>query len=499
MAKKVLYGEEARAAVLNGGKKLYDAVRVTLSPKGRNFMIAKGYSDPVMTHDGITVANAVILSTPEEEAGAAFIRKAAAKNNLDVGDGTTTTTIVTYKLIEKFNDMLINPMQLAKQLKAEAESLCSQLKPVKVTDLAPVAIVSCADEELGSLIAAAVEKVGLEGSVVVERSDSVETTVEVVEGFKVGSGYMSPYMATDDSTGRAVHEDTSVLIVNAPIKDAAQLTAVMQHLVAKNQKSLVVVADDFSQEVVAKAALLNQQGNFGLLLVKSSGYGENRVDQLEDLSSITNATLVRKGEDIKAECLGKAEKVIADHEQTTFTGNADEKRKEIIRSQIENAKTERVKDRLRNRLANLNGKVAIVYVGGNSEAEVEEKVYRVDDAIAAARAALDEGVVPGGATAYLSLKTSDTDAGKLFAEALRAPFLQMMENAGVEGEAKLSQIKDGLGFDVMNPDEPVNLMERGIVDPVKVVKAAITTAASIAAAVITMGGLVVDVPEVKND
>jgi len=492
MNKQILLGTGGRDRVLSGAKTLYDSVRVTLGPKGRNFIIGKGYSDPVVTHDGVTVANAVSLKDPAKEVGAAFIRKAARQHDKEVGDGTTTTTILTYKLIEGYDSLLLNPMQLASSLREEATKLCDQLKPIDVKDLSKVATISSGDAELGKLIAEAVESVGESGSVLVEPSQALTTELEYVEGFKIDSGYISPYMMTDPKTGRAVYENTTVLVFNSHLNDWSMIKNLLQQ--KGGSTNMVIIADDIPRDIIANLHTLRKQGAFNCLIIKSPGFGRHRVELLEDICAITGAKLIDNHDQLTPDNLGKIKRIVTDHESSIITGITPTKRIKQLKSEMLNAEGLE-KERLNTRIASLGGKIATIHVGGNSEVEVTEKVYRIDDAVYASQAAKEEGILPGGGVAYATLKTSDTPAGKLFKDALVAPLKQLMENAGLDSTAKLKLIKPGIGFDVLNPDKPIKLIDNGIVDPAKVVRLAIKTAASIASQVITMGGLIADEQE----
>lgn len=496
MTKTIYHSIEAQEHVYNGAKKLYDAVRVTLGPKGRNFIISQKYVEPYLTHDGVTVAENVELEGAEE-VGASFIRSAAKKNANLVGDGTTTTTILTYSLINGFRDVLVNPMRLATELNEEAEYLCSQLAPHDRTDITAVATISASDASMGAVVAEAVSTVGHDGSIVVQPSQSLDTTVEFVEGFSVGSGYMSPYMITDSETGKAVHEDVPLLVLDGKLESVNHIGELLQQM--SNQKKLVIVANDVTREVLARLVMLHNSGTFSFTVIKSPELGQRRTDVLEDLCAVTGATLIKTDSEITNKVLGRASKIVVDAEKTIVTGVTNHARYEHVSASLKATVTERDEEFVKNRLANLNGKVAIIHVGGTTDHEVRERIFRIDDAVAACRAAMKEGVVPGGATTYLNLDTHDTDAGVLFKNALEQPFRQLMQNAGLDADEKIELVRQtGLGINVMTPDKPVDLMEVGIVDPIAVVKAAITTAASVAASVITMGGLIVENKE-KDD
>jgi chaperonin GroEL len=387
-------------------------------------------------------------------------------------------------------------MQLAKALREEADALCDQLKPKKVKDLSKVATISAGDAGLGKLIAEAVETVG-DGSVLVEPSQNLDTELKFVEGFKIDSGYMSSNMITDPNTGRAVYENTPLLIFNSHLNDGAKLINLLQEAGQSQINNIVIIADDIPQEILARLTTLRIKAGFNCLAIKSPGFGQHRQDLLEDISAITGAKVLKEHTDLSLDNLGKIKRIVTDHESTIITGEPPKERIEQLRSELISV-GDFNKERLNNRIASLEGKIATIYVGGNSETEVNEKVFRVDDAVYAAQAAQEEGILPGGGISYAELETSDTPAGKLFRDALIAPFKQLMENAGLDSETKLEQLnesKPGTGFDILNPEEPVDLIKAGIVDAAKVVRMAIKTSASVAAQVITMGGLIADQEE----
>jgi chaperonin GroEL len=487
--KKQIVGLEARESVLNGARQLYEAVSLTLGPKGRNFLIetSKGVE---LTHDGVTVAKSVEPNDPVEKLGADFIRKSSLKNNNLVGDGTTTTTILTYKLIEGFSDLLINPMQFARDLQVEAENLCAQIKPRKVDDLAQVATISCADPELGKIVAEAVGAVGYDGVVVVEPSEEVITETELVEGFKIDSGFISPYFINDADTSRTLFENVSVLVAGGSVS-WNDIADVLQNL---TDRKIVMIAPEYSKELIARMISLNLKGEFNSLLIKAPGFGNYQEALLEDISAVVNATFVKDRKPTQSD-LGKADKVVADQDKTVITGNLNKDYLDKLKPLLNATDSQYDKKRIESRIANLEGKVSIIRVGGLTDVEITEKIYRVDDAVAACRAALEDGIVAGGAISYLNLKTSDTPAGNLFKNVLQEPFRHLMSNAGLDPELKLPNITDTKGYNVLEPDELVDMFEAGIVDPAKVVKEAIRTSASVASSIITIGGLVAKVKD----
>lgn len=486
---KIYIGNDAKELVYQGAKELYDAVRVTLGPKGRNFIVAPKHSKPYLTHDGVTVAkNAEFEGL--KEVGASFVRNAALKNAGEIGDGTTSTTILTYSLLDGCKDSLLNSMVLSKQLQEEADSLVEQLTPLKETNLESVATLSSASKEIGSVVAKAVETVGEDGSIVIEPSQSFETELELIEGFKINKGFISPYMANDD-TGHARYENIPVLMLQNSLVSPDMITGVLEH-VASNSKKLCIVADEISKEIVARLVMLAKRG-VEVVAIKTPEIGQRRIEVMKDIQSIVGGQIVKETPTVKD--LGLAQRLVCDSESTVFTGTVPEERIEELQKMLQTAPNERSAKFISDRIAGLKGKIAIIHVGGNSEQEIEEKIYRVEDAVGAAKAAVSQGVVVGGALSYLNLKTSDTEAGQIFKTALEKPFRQLMINAGLDDEEKINQVTDTHGIDVMNPDTPVDLVKQGIVDPLSVVSAAIKTSAALASQLITMGGVIVDEKE----
>jgi chaperonin GroEL len=485
--KKVYFGKEAEDKVFAGAEELYNAVKVTLGPKGRNFMIAKKYMSPFLTHDGVTVATNFQSSEPSKEVGASFIRDAAKKSAVDVGDGTTTTTILTYSLLKGYRNEIVNPMVLSKELLKEAELLSEQLKPLDTVDLKSVVTLSAQDETIGDVVAKALEAVGKDGSVVIEEKNDEGIDLEIIDGMQIRSGFVSPYMATDDR-GRAVIENANIFIYNASLNTENNLLAVLQKAGEKATK-LLIIADEISREVVARIQQLNA-GNATIVAVLSPELGARRVSVLEDVCSTTGCKMYTSGE-IEANMFGTASKVIVDSDSTILTVPPNQERVELLQKELNAAKTERDIKFTKERIASLQGKIATIYVGG-MEAQRKEKVFRIDDAVQAGKSALDKGTVVGGGLTYLSLQTTDTVAGRLFKKTLEEPFNHLMENAGLDAKEKLSLIDKTTGIDVMHPEQPVDLVESGIIEPLALVEGAIKTSASIVSSLITMGGLIVE-------
>lgn len=534
MAKKIFYDEEARAKVLDGAKQLYDAVKVTMGPKGRNVVISKSYGGPTITHDGVTVAKAVELPNKGEDlgksVGAELVKQAASKTNDTVGDGTTTSTILAYHILNEANKLIAaghNPMELRKGLEAAAAKALGAIESAAVKiagkkdKIAEVATISAGDSEIGELIAEVIEAVGEEGSVTVEQSQTLGMEKEVVEGFKLDRGYVSPYMVTDAARMEAVYEKPLILVTDKKISSIQEILPLLEKIAQAGKKDLVIIAEEVDGEALATLVLNRLKGVFNALAIKAPGFGERRKDILEDIAVLTGATVVSEDrglsfETVGIEVLGSARKVIASKDNTTIiegAGDAKEAKQRIaqLKAQIENASSEFDKEKMEERLAALAGKVAVIKVGGATETEIEEKKFRVDDAVAATKAAIAEGIVAGGGVTLVDLSktiksqaTEGSDSVKagstILKNALLQPFKQLMHNAGLNAEEKLAKVleaKAGQGFDVNEPDKMVDLLGAGIVDPAKVTKEALQNAVSVAGTAMTMGSLIVDIPEEK--
>ncbi|HSX14986.1 MAG TPA: chaperonin GroEL [Candidatus Saccharimonadales bacterium] len=536
MAKQVFYDDDARARVLAGAKELYDAVKVTMGPKGRNVVIGKSYGGPSVTHDGVTVAKAIDLEVKKEgdslgkSIGAELVKQAASKTGDTVGDGTTTATVLTYHILSEANRLIAaghNPMDLKKGLDeanatvlAKIESMTEKIAGNK-EKVAQVATVSAGDAEIGSLIADVIEAVGEEGSVTVEQSQTLGLEKEIVEGFKFDRGYVSPYMATDTVRMEAVYEKPLIMVTDKKIGSIQDVLPLLEKVAQGGKKDLVIIAEDVEGEALATLILNRLKGTFNALAIKAPAFGDRRKAILEDIAVLTGATVISEDQGVTFEnatidMLGSARKIIADKDNTTIVeGYGDQKavaaRIDQLKGQIESATSEFDKEKMEERLAALAGKVAVIKVGGATETEIEEKKYRVDDAVAATKAAVAEGIVPGGGVTLVDLSKSlkveasgvrgSRDAGQLILKnALVQPFKQLMENAGLNAEEKLGkalEAANGQGFDVTNAEKAINLNQKGIVDPAKVTKEALQNAVSIAGTAMTMGALVVDVPEDK--
>jgi chaperonin GroEL len=539
MAKKVFYDDDARARILGGAKELYEAVRVTMGPKGRNVVIGKSYGGPTLTHDGVTVAKSVDIEQsakhPEnwgKNIGADMIKQAASKTGDTVGDGTTTSTVLAYHILDEANRLIAaghNPMDLKKGLDAAADEVLSRIAGLteKVAGnrrrIAEVATVSAGDKEIGELIADVIEAVGEEGTVTVEQSQALGIEKEIVEGFKIDRGYVSQYMVTDPARMEAVYEKPMIMITDRKISSIQEILPLLEKMAQGGRKDLVLIAEDVDGEALATLVLNRLKGVFNTLAIKAPAFGDRRKAILEDIAVLTGATVISEErgytfENAALDMLGSARKVIATKDNTTLIeGVGDHKdvkaRLEQIRVQADNATSEYDKENYDKRLAALAGKVAVIKVGGATETEIEEKKFRVDDAVAATKAAVAEGIVPGGGVTLVDLaKTLKVEAttvagsahaGQLILKnALVMPFKQLMLNAGLNAEEKLAKVLEsadaGFGFDVNRADKLQDLKAVGIVDPAKVTREAIQNAVSVAGAAMTMGALVVDVPEEKS-
>lgn len=534
MAKKIFYDDEARQRVLGGAKALYDAVKVTMGPKGRNVVIGKSYGHPTVTHDGVSVAKAVELPEDDDETlgykvGAELIKQAASKMNDVAGDGTTTVTVLTYSILAEANKLIAaghNPMELRKGVEAAGAEVLNALSKMSEdigsnkARVAEVATISAGDKEIGTLIADVIGSVGKEGVVTVEEGQGIHLEAEVVEGFTMDRGFISALMATDAARMEAVYEKPAIVITDEKVSSIQQFLPLLEKLAQAGKKDLVLVAEDVDGEVLTTLVLNKLKGVFNTVAVKAPSFGDRRKDILADLATLTGATVISKEqgydfENVGLEVVGSARKVIVGKDETTIIEGAGAN-KEVkariaqIRAQADAATSEYDKEHFDKRAAALSGKVAVIKVGGVSEVEIEEAKFRVDDAVAATKAALAEGIVPGGGVTLVDLsqviKVTGTDAHaagrSLLKNALLQPFRQLMANAGANPDEKLPEVlkggKPGHGFDVNALDKLVDLKKAGIVDPARVTKEAIQNAVSIAATAMTMGALVVEIPKEES-
>jgi len=531
MAKKVFYDDDARERVLSGAKALYDAVKVTYGPKGRNVVIAKGYGGPTVTHDGVTVAESVELPENDDETlgykvGAELIKQAASKLNKVAGDGTTTVTVLTYNILKEANRLIAaghNPQELRKGIEAAGAEVVRQLDGLaesiegKKARVAEVATISAGDETIGKLIADVIEKVGKDGVVTVEASQGLELEAEVVEGFSLDRGFVSQFFVTDTARQEAVYEKPAIVITDKKISSVQEFLPMLEKLAQAGKKDVVLIADEVEGEALSILVLNKLKGAFNTVAVKAPAFGDRRKEILQDIATLTGATVISEDqgmtfENVELDVLGTARKVIVGKDETTIiegAGRAADVKNRIaqITSQAENANSEYDKEQFEKRAAALSGKVAVIKVGGATETEIDEKKFRVDDAVAATKAALAEGIVAGGGVTLVNLSATinadgadSISAGRqILKNALKQPFLQIMANAGLNSEALLAQVesgKTGFGVNVNTPEKGlVDVKKSGVIDPARVTKEAVQNAVSIASTAATMGALVVDIPE----
>ena len=528
MAKKIFYAGEARDKVLSGAKQLYDAVKVTFGPKGQNVVIEKSYGNPVITHDGVTVAEAVDLGNTEanlgEQIGAKLIKSAAQKLNKVAGDGTTTVTVLTYNILNEANKLIaagVNPMELRKGIEKAGEKIVSKIDQTaeKIAGddkkVAEVATISAGDKEIGELIANVISKIGKDGIVTVEAGQGLEMEQEIVEGFSYDKGYSSPFFVTDVNRQEAVFDKPLILLTDKKISASNEILPILEKVAQAGHKDLVIIAEEVSGEALSLLVLNKLKGVFNSLVLKAPAFGDRRKEILEDIAVLTNATVISedkgmKLEDTEVAALGNAKKIIATKDSSTIISGAGsqkavQSRIELIKSQANLATSDYDREQYEKRAAALSGKVAVIKVGGATETEIDEKKYRVDDAVAATKAALDEGIVTGGGVTLVNLahQLAEEDAGtKIVKNALKTPLLHILENAGLNAQALLATIenaKPGQGINVMEPEKGLqDLKKAGVIDPARVTREAVQNAISIAATTITMGALIVDLPE-KED
>ena len=533
MAKKVFYDDDARNRVLGGAKSLYDAVKVTYGPKGRNVVIAKGFGGPTVTHDGVTVAEGIELPENDDETlgykvGADLIKQAAKNLNKQAGDGTTTVTVLTYSILKEANRLIAaghNPMELRKGIEQAGAEIVKELnklaEPIegKSDRVAEVATISAGDAEIGKLIAGVIEKVGKDGVVTVEAGQGLELEAEVVEGFSLDKGWVSPFFVTDAGRQEAVYEKPAILITDKKISSVQEFLPMLEKLAQSGKKDVVLIADEVEGEALSILVLNKLKGVFNTVAVKAPSFGDRRKDVLRDIAVLTGATVISEDhgltfENAGLEVLGSARKVIVGKDETTIIEGAGKpsgvkERIAEIKSLSENASSEYEKEQFDKRAAALSGRVAVIKVGGATETEIDEKKFRVDDAVAATKAALAEGIVAGGGVTLVNLagnlKVSGADSlsvgRQILKDALKQPFLQIMKNAGLNADALLAQVesgKPGFGVNVMKPEDGlIDVKKAGVIDPARVTKEAVQNAVSIASTAATMGALVVDIPEAE--
>lgn len=529
MAKQIKFGEDARRSLEKGINQLADTVRITLGPKGRNVVLDKKFGTPTITNDGVTIARDIEVEDPFENMGVQLVKEVATKTNDVAGDGTTTATLLAQAMVrEGLKNVAAgaNPMDIKKGIQKTVEKAVEALKDQSKTidkkeSIAQVATVSATDEEIGRLIADAMEKVGKDGVITVEESKTMGTTLEVVEGMQFDRGYISAYMVTDTDKMEAVLDDAHILITDKKITNIQDLLPVLEQVVQQGKK-LLIIAEDIEGEALATLVLNKLRGTFACVAVKAPGFGDRRKAMLQDIAILTGGQVISEelGLELKNATIsqmGRARQVKVSKENTIIVDGAGSE-KEIkdrikqLKVQIEETTSEFDKEKLQERLAKLAGGVAVIQVGAASETELKEKKYRIEDALSATRAAVEEGIVPGGGIALLRTVAAvdevinntegDVRTGALIVRrALEEPVRQIANNAGMEGSVvveKVAKLEGAMGFDAYK-GEYVDMIEAGIIDPTKVVRSALQNAASVASMVLTTESLVADIPEKKND
>lgn len=520
MAKEILFNEEARRALGRGVDQLANAVKVTLGPKGRNVVLDKKFGSPTITNDGVTIARDIELADPFENMGAQLVKEVATKTNDVAGDGTTTATVLAQAMIQEGMRNVAagaNPMILKKGIETAVKTLVEEIKKrsIKVSgkaEIAQVASVSAADEEIGGLIAEAMEKVGNDGVITVEESKGLQTALNVVEGMQFDRGYISPYMVTDPDRMEAVMDNPYILITDRKISAIADMLPTLEKVV-KVGKELLIIAEDVEGEALATLVVNRLRGTFKAVAVKAPGFGDRRKAMLEDIAILTGGTVItedmgRKLDSVELTDLGTARQVrITKDETTIIDGVGDKdviaKRVSQIRAQVEETTSEFDREKLQERLAKLSGGVAVIEVGAATEVEMKDKKLRIEDALNATRAAVEEGIVAGGGTTFIDIipalntleETGDVQTGiNLVKRAVEEPLRQIAYNAGLEGSVVVEKVKNteaGVGFNALT-EEYIDMVKAGIVDPAKVTRSALQNAASIASLVLTTETIVAD-------
>ena len=532
MAKQLVFSTEAQYALKRGVDALASAVATTLGPKGRNVALDKKFGAPTVTHDGVTVAKEIELKDPYENMGAQLLKEAATKTNDVAGDGTTTATVLAQAIVhEGLRNVTAgaNPMQIKRGLEMATDAVVNAIKKMATPvedkhEIANVAAISAADSEIGDLIAEVMDKVGKDGVVTVEESKGREFETEYVEGMQFDRGYISAYFVTNTETMEAVIENPYILIHDKKISAATDIVPLMEKLLQKGKRDLVVIAEDVDGEALATLVLNKLRGMFNILAVKAPGFGDRRKAMLQDIAILTNGTIIteelgRKLETVTLDDLGQAVKVMADKDNTTLIeGKGSSKeikgRIEQIKAEIENTTSDYDKEKLQERLAKLSGGVAIIRVGAATETELKEKKHRVEDALSATRAAVEEGIVPGGGVALVNaidalkrVKSDEEDIQTgitIMRRALEEPMRRIAANAGQDGAViidtvrRMAKEKDNknIGYNVLTGNFE-DMVKSGIIDPAKVTRSAVENAASIAAMILTTDALITDIPE-KN-
>ena len=529
MAKQLVFGEEARRYLKNGVDIVANAVATTLGPKGRNVALDRKYGSPTITHDGVTVAKEIELEDPYENMGAQLLKEAATKTNDIAGDGTTTSTVLAHAIVTEGLKNLAagaNPMLLKRGIeaasKAVSESILSQAIGITTkAEIGNVATISAQDDQIGALIADVMDKVGKDGVITVEESKALEFETEYVEGMQFDRGYISPYFVTDPEHMLAEIQDPYILIYDKKISAANDIVPLLEKMVQVGKRDIVIIAEDVDGEAIAALVLNKIRGVLNVVAVKAPGFGDRRKAMLQDIAILTGASVIseetgRKLENATIEDLGRAEKISIDKDNTTIVGgkgdtNAIKGRIEQIRVEIDNTTSDYDREKLQERLAKLSGGVAIIRVGAATETELKEKKHRVEDALSATRAAVEEGIVPGGGVALvnavealkdLKLEQEDAQIGiNIVRNALTVPMKKIVENAGKDGSVVVENVRQKqaaqnnkhIGFNVLT-EEYGDMVELGVIDPAKVTRGALENAASIAAMILTTEALITDIP-----
>lgn len=525
MAKDIKFGAEARAALQNGVDKLADTVRVTLGPKGRNVVLDKSYGAPTITNDGVTIAKDIELKDEFENMGAQLVKEVATKTNDVAGDGTTTATVLTQAMVKEGMKNLAagaNPIVLRKGMKKATdkavESIVAMSQKVSGKDqIAKVAAISGGSDEVGNIVADAMEKAGKDGVITIEESKTMQTELDLVEGMQFDRGYISSYMVTDTDKMEAVLDDPYILITDKKISNIQEILPLLEQIV-QNGAKLLIIAEDVEGEALTTLILNKLRGTFNVVAVKAPGYGDRRKEMLQDIAILTGGTVISSEvglelKDATMDQLGRAKSVKVQKENTVIVDGEGDKTKiadrvNQIKKQIEDTTSDFDKEKLQERLAKLAGGVAVIRVGAATETEMKEAKYRMEDALNATRAAVEEGVVSGGGSAYIhatkavaeladTLSGDEKTGANVILKALEAPLYYIADNAGLEGSViinKVKESKEGMGFDAYN-EEYVDMMKNGIIDPVKVTRSALQNACSVASTLLTTESVVADIKE----
>lgn len=530
MAKQLIFDDEARRKLKAGVDKMANAVSTTLGPKGRNVALDKKFGAPTVTHDGVTVAKEIELEDPFENMGAQLLKEAAMKTNDIAGDGTTTATVLAQNIVtEGLKNVAAgaNPMLLKRGIEAGTAALGAKIRSMAVTidsvdEIAQVASISAQDDEIGQLIAGVMDKVGKDGVITVEESKSLQFETEYVEGMQFDRGYLSPYFVTDSDSMESVIEDAYILIHDKKISSAQDLVPILEKLIQSGKRNLVVIAEDIDGEALATLVLNKLRGMINALAIKAPGFGDRRKAMLQDIAVLTGGQVIteemgRSLDSVMIEDLGRAAKVVSSKDDTTVVDGSGEEaqikaRVEQIKVEIDRSTSDYDREKLQERLAKLSGGVAIIRVGAATEVELKEKKHRVEDALSATRAAVEEGIVPGGGVALINalpaldkvkVPAGDQQTGvNILREALKAPMRKIAANAGQNGDVIIQNValeqkakkSPSIGYNVIT-GEYVDMIKEGIIDPAKVTRGALENAASIASMILTTGALISDIPE----